>query len=331
MANIDTGDWEVRAWEGILVEVPPDWDIAAISGERKKGYLRIDDQESMPRVEIKWQESKGFVNIEEVIDKYLTDLQKKRSDKESEIDVDRDASVVSRREMEKKGKRDLNCFAWSSDISGYGAAWYCQDCERIVVIQVMAKPEENGKALAAGVIGKVWDHPRDGWVTWSTYGLQMQTPERFQLNEQRLMAGLIELKFEDKGEEIVAARWGMANVALAGRALENWAAREIRTRHKGVRLDYEPTEFRGHPAVTVSGHWSNPLKHIQSFMMHVMNKPYPETVWGVAWYSEEENRLYYVGTMLDEANVELAEEVAERVFCPEGDAESEDEGGEPIR
>lgn len=327
MAHVDTSEWEARAWEGVLVEVPAEWDIAAISGNRKQGYLRIDDEEKMPRVELKWQEESGFVDIEGVVDGYLKDLQKKKKN-EPEIEVDRDTSVVSKRQM---GKQDLNCFSWSGEVNGYGAAWYCPDCERVIVIQVMAKPEENGEALASAVIANVQDHPREGWVTWSTYGLQMQTPERFELSEQKLMAGLIQLQFESQGEEIVAGRWGMANVALSNSSLEKWAKKEVRQYHKGVRLSYEETQFRGHEAVLVTGYFSNPLRHLQSFVMHVMGKPYPEAVRGWVWHSEAENRIYYAAAMLDEDNMELAAEVARRVVCPEGDVDESDEEREPIR
>ncbi len=329
MAKIDTDEWEARAWEGVLVEVPPEWDIAAISGERKRGYMRIDDQDNMPRVEVKWQESKGFVNVDEVIEKYLKDLQKKRPPDADPVEVDHDCTVVSKRQMRK---RDLNCFAWHEEISGYGAAWYCEDCERAMVIQVMVKPEEDGQDLAAEVIGNMEDHPVDGWVTWSTYGLKFQTPERFDLSQQKLMAGLIELTFEDSGEQIVAARWGMANIALGGGSLEGWAEREIKQFHKGVRLEFEQTQFRGHPAVHVTGTFVNPLRYFQSFVMHVLRRPYAEVVNGWAWHSEEENRIYYVGTLLDEKNTDIAEEIARRVDCPEGEVGEEDEHeGKPIR
>jgi hypothetical protein len=59
--------------------------------------MRLDDVENMPRVEIKWQQSKGFVDIKGVVDNYLKDLQKKRKKGDAEIETDRDCSVVSRR------------------------------------------------------------------------------------------------------------------------------------------------------------------------------------------------------------------------------------------
>lgn len=328
MANMNTSEWTVRAWEGVLLHVPPDWDIAAISGDRNQGYMRLDDTENMPRVEVKWQQSSGFVNIESVVDGYLKDLTKKRKKGEPEIETERDCAVVSKRQMRKQ---DLNCFAWRGDVEGYGAAWYCEDCERVMVIQVMAMPDEKGEELAREVIGTMEDHPREGWIVWSTYGLQMEVPERFELSDQKLMAGLIELHFANRGEEIVGARWGMANVALRNKSLEKWAAAEIRGYHKNIKLEFEETTFRGHPAVAVSGYFSNPLKHIQSFVMHVAGRPYPEAVKGWVWHSVDENRIYYAGALLDEDHMEIIDRVADSVACPEGDADGSEELEEPIR
>lgn len=328
MANMNVNEWAVRGWEGVLLHVPPDWDVAAISGDRNQGYMRIDDTENMPRVELKWQKSTGFVNVKSVVDGYLKDLQKKRKKGEPEIETDRDCSVVSKRQMRKQ---DLQCFAWRGIIEGYGAAWYCPDCQRVMVVQVMARPEEAGQDLAREVISSLEDHPRDGWVTWSTYGLQMEVPERFEMAGQKLMAGLIELRFANAGEEIVGARWGMANVALRTKSLERWAASEIRAYHKSIKLSMEETTFRGHPAVEVTGYFSNPLKHIQSFVMHIIGRPYPEAVKGWVWHCVGENRIYYAGALLDEDHADIIERVANSIACPEGSHDASEEGNEPIR
>jgi|LSQX01.2.fsa_nt_gb hypothetical protein len=328
MAKTTATQWAVRGWEGVVVQVPESWDIAAINGDRNQGYMRLDDQQNMPRVEIKWQKAKGFVNVESVIDGYLKDLNKKRKRGEAEIEVDRNCSVVSKRRMRK---RDLTCFAWQGAIEGYGAGWYCEECERVMIVQVMALPEEDGMELAGQVIGEMEDHPRDGWLLWSTYGLTLEAPERFEMSEQKLMAGLIEFHLANAGEEIVAARWGMANIALRSRSLERWAQSEIGQYHKSIKLSFEETTFRGHPAVNVTGYFANPLRHLQSFVMHILGKPYPEAVRGWVWHSEQENRIYYVGALFDEDNMELIERVANSIACPEGDADAPADSGEPIR
>ncbi len=328
MANSDASQWQVRGWQGVVVTVPGEWDIAAISGDREQGYMRIDDADSMPRVEIKWQKSTGFVDIKGVVDKYLSDLGRKRKRDEPEIEVDRDCPVVSKRRM--RHKRDLNCFAWRGQVHGFGAGWYCEECRRVMVVQVLTEPDEDGLELAGRIIGDLQDHPSDDWLTWSTYGLHMQAPERFELADQKLMAGLIELRFADSGEEIVGVRWGMANVALKDASLRRWAEQAIPQYHKGVRLSWEDAEFRGYPAVEVSGHFSNPLRHLQSFAMHVAGKPYPEVVKGWVWLCEDENRIYYAGVLVDEDHLELAEQVAMRIACPDAQPGGADEE-EPIR
>lgn len=328
MADLSPEKWELRGWQGIVVTVPPDWDIAAISGDRQQGYMRLDDVDNMPRVEIKWQEAQGFVDVPGVVDKYLSDLQRKRKRGEPEVEIDRDCAVVSKRQM--RHKRDLTCFAWHSDTHGYGAGWYCEECKRVMVVQVLSRADEDGERLSGEVIRRLVDHPQDGWITWSTYGLHVRAPERFELADQKLMAGLIELRFTSNGEEIVATRRGMANVALKSSSLLNWAQRELGQYHKGVKLSLEETQFRGHPAVEVNGRFSNPLRHVQSFFVHVAGRPYPEAVRGWAWHCEEENRIYYAGVLVDEDNLELAEQVAHSVLCPEGGA-SQPSGEELIR
>lgn len=328
MATMRSDEWTIRAWEGVLLHVPEAWDIAAISGDRNQGYMRLDDTENIPRVEVKWQKASGFVNIESVVDGYLNDLKKKKKG-EPEIETNRDCAVVSKRQMRKE---DLNCFAWEGEeVEGRGAAWYCEECERVMVIQVMTLPDEKGDVIARRVIGEIEDHPRDGWIVWATYGLQMEVPERFELSNQKLMAGLIELQFANRGEEIIGARWGMANVALRNRDLKKWAQAEIRGYHKNIKLEFEEGTFRGHPAVEVAGYFSNPLKHIQSFVMHVAGRPYPEAVKGWVWHCENENRIYYAGALLDDDHMEIIDRVASSVACPEADESGSGELEEPIR
>jgi hypothetical protein len=327
---MDTGKWETLAWQGVTLRVPPDWNIGAIGGDRTQGYLRVDGPE-MPRLEIKWATSKGFVDVAGIVDKYLADLGKKRKRGDPEVKVDREVEVVSKRQMRKK---DLTCFGWRAETQGYGAAWYCQQCERSMITQVMAPAGEDGKSLAAEIIAGLEDHPRGGWVRWAVYGMQMQAPEDFRLENQKLMAGLIELSFERQGEQIVGARWGMANVALRNQSLEQWAKAELSQRHKGIKLSFEPTEFREHPALAVSGEHGSPVRRVQGFVMHCLRKSFPEYVRGVVWHCEPTNKLFYVGGLFDEHNVGLKEELAARMICHtdedttrRGRAKAGDDGG----
>jgi len=311
MAATDQDNWQTLGWQGITLKAPADWRIGAVGGGKEEGYLRVDSAQ-MPRLEIKWAAAKGFVEVEGIVDKYLGDLQRKRKRGEPEVTVARDIELVSKRRMRKKS---LSCFSWQADTQGYGAAWYCEQCQRSMIVQVMAPATEKARELAVQIISGIEDHPKGGWATWAVYGLQMQAPEDFRLDGQKLMAGLIELSFEREGETAIGARWGMADVALKNRSLEQWAQAELANRHKGIRLEFEPTQFRGHEALAVSGQHTNPLRRAQRFVMHCMRKSLPEFVRGLLWHCEPTNKLHYVGGLFDEHHVGLGEELAERMVC----------------
>jgi len=185
----------------------------------------------------------------------------------------------------------------------------------MMLVQVMAPPDEDGAALAQEIIGNLEDHSRGGWTVWSAYGLHTEVPDRFEMTEPKLMAGLIEFRFRSEGEEMVVGRWGMANVALKSRGLEDWARAEVAGRHKGVRLSYESAEVRGHPALRVCGEQTSPIARAQVFVMHCLRKPFPETVSGALWHCEEDNKLFYVGGLFDTNHVGLVDEVVARTPC----------------
>lgn len=311
MAKLDTTDWQVIAWQGVTVRVPENWNIGALGGDRKQGYLRIDSAE-MPRVEIKWQDSPGFADVDQIVDKYIGELEKKPKKGETPVKAERDIELVSKRKMRAKS---LTCFRWRADSTGHGAGWYCERCERMMLVQVMAALDEDGEALAQEIIGTMEDHPRGGWTGWSAYGLVTATPDRFELTDQKLMAGLIEVKVADEGEDISVARWGMAGVALKSRDLTSWARSEVPSRHKGVRIDYEEAEYLGHAAVRITGEQISPITRIQAFVMHCLRKPFPEAVAGLVWHCEDANKIFYVGGLFDARHIGMVDEIAERTPC----------------
>jgi len=67
--------WRLFAWQGVRCETPASWELAAESGDERKGYCRLDDGE-MTRLEIRWQFGKSK-HISEVADRYLAALSKK--------------------------------------------------------------------------------------------------------------------------------------------------------------------------------------------------------------------------------------------------------------
>ena len=310
MAQLNTDTWVRAGWQGLSFTIPEDWNIGAIGGEKNEGYLRFDDPD-MPRLEIKWAEAgSGAISIESLVDKYVKDLTKGK--KKNTTEVTRDCKLVSKRKL--KGKKGLECFSWTADSQGFGAAWYCPDCHRTIILQVMGPLDQPVQQIAEEIIPSVEDHPGE-WTYWATYGFEAQTPSDWKLAGQKLMAGLIELDLTREGEKLHVARWGMANVALRHTSLEEWGQKELSKRLKKYTTDYTVTEFRGHENILIEGRSNLPQEKIQAFYEHVRGKDFADRVRAHLWVCPESNKIYYVEGIMDREHLDEVEAVRERMPC----------------
>jgi len=303
-------------WAGITAQVPEEWALASISADEKEGYLRVDDRD-MPRLEIKWVESSGFVDLDQTVDKYLKSVHKsmKKEHKGEDIEfrVDRDTRVVSKRQMQKDG---LVTFAWTAQHQAYGAVWLCKECERTVIAQVVGRgDDENLLATAQQVITSIQDHPRDGWMTWAAYGFVCQLPEDFVLSSQQMYSALIKFSFSRGNETIEVGRWGMAETLLRNQTIDEWLQQELGRELGQYKPRSEETQIRGHQAVSFAGTRMPLMQGLKRFVSHLLGRPYPDKLLGHAWHCEKENRIFVVHALLDSDNYELADQVRDRIKC----------------
>jgi hypothetical protein len=316
----------LAGWHGITAEVPEGWELAAITTETDGGYIRYDD-ESMPRLEIKWSKQSGFVDLNRVLDKYLADIEKQRKKAGGELVIERDITLLS------KGKRkrsSLTCFRWTADTVAHGAAWVCKDCGRTMLTQVHSPLDENPKTaqeLAASVLLSITDHPTDGWTLWSAYGLACRVPEDFTIHGQKLMAGLIEFEFERKTERIKVSRWGMAKLALRGRPLQEWLGAEMAKTLRKQEAAPQDATIKGHEGLEITGGNLAGAHKLQRFWEHCRGRLYADRFVARAWHCPEANKLVYVETFVDRENAGLADEIVERIECHPADSSQEADQG----
>jgi hypothetical protein len=314
----------LAGWQGMTIEMPEDWNLGSISGDPKGGYLRYDD-DNMPRLEIKWSVETGFVDLNKVIDKYLREIEKGHKKASGEISIERDIKLISKRQRKKAG---LKCFHWRADLQGYGAAWLCKDCGRTVIAQVMCPGDQDPEAaqeLAASILLSIEDHPRDGWVTWSAYGFIARAPEDFHLSGQKLQAGLIEFEFDKDTEKLKLARWSMASIALKGRSLRQWADAELARTLRKQNAEIEPAEIMGHEALRITGGNIGGAQKLQRFAQHCAGKLYADRLIACLWHCEASNKIHYVETFVDRANVALVDDLVAHIAChPDADQGAKD-------
>ncbi|MBU0608940.1 MAG: hypothetical protein KKI08_13730 [Armatimonadetes bacterium] len=310
MPELNTDNWVRVGWQGLTFTIPEDWNIGAIGGEKTQGYLRFDDAD-MPRLEVKWADAgTTFVDLDKVVEKYLREMSKGRK---NQTEVNRDIKLTSKRKL--RGKKAPKFFAWKGETQGFGAAWFCPDCHKTVIVQVMGRLTEPVQEMAEQVVVDLEDHPRDEWILWSAYGFDFYSPRDFTLATQKLMAGLIEIGLARDTEQLLAARWGMANVILRKQSLQEWGKKELAKRIKRFDTEFSETTHRGHEAVTIAGRTALPQEKLKSFVDHVRGKGFPDRVQALLWHCPESNKLFYVEGVLDRENVHLVQDVADRIEC----------------
>lgn len=274
-------------WQGVTARTPADWNLGALGGDVRSGYLRVDD-EHMPRLEIKW--SYGKVDTNKVLTRYLGQLGKKTR-RSSQMVVQRDTHLVSNR---LQPGRSLQCFSWQGDRQqAHGLIWRCQGCQRTVIAQVLGPRQQDLAPLARAVLASLNDHDREGWYTWSLYGLAVDIPKEYELTRQQLMSGYLDLQFERGKRRLRVTRWGMAQLALRDRSLVHWVEVE-HVKRRDVHWQAHALEGEEHPAALLAGERRRPLHWPRKQVARLLRVRAPIIFSGKVWHCAPSNRLFSV-------------------------------------
>ena len=244
----DTGekDMILIGWQGISVRVPEDWTLAAVGGDRKSGYVRVDE-ESRPRFQVKW--SQGHTDLTKRRDDYVKRLTLGRRKRPTGIEVDTEARFISQR---SKPKKELVTLAWRGNECGMGLFWNCEVCNRALMAQVSWRPQEELHGIAREALASLDDHGVGGWEAWGVDGLAFLAPEDYELTKWKRLTRYLELSLQRGVERLKVARWGMVSLVLRGGTLPEWFAREQGARRE-VSWSVREAETKGHPGLSAEG------------------------------------------------------------------------------
>jgi hypothetical protein len=324
-------------WQGIRFLLPPDWNLTGFSMDRKDGYLKVDSSGSM-FVQVKWTEPTARPSMSgtlgglgwQMIKKYLfkTPMAEKG---EPDIRQILDAFLKTSGKQAKKAKASFECkirpetteangrrvalhFSWTGGGYGQGKIWYCRDCGRVIIAQVVGPNREEVSKIASEMMGTFIDHSSDGFYVWALYDLVCAVPQEFDLKSQKLMSGYLLLDFEKPGGgRLKIERWGLADVTLKKYPLQEWfkQACELST-YKSKITDGVVQE---HPAFNAKGKIRGILDVARAYRESGFSfKPalYYE---GCSWHCEETNKIYAIQTWRKKGDDSLIERIAERCEC----------------
>jgi len=294
-----TSDWSPFAWQGIQIETPRAWELGAVTGDRRKGYFRLDDAD-MPRVEARWESGKSRESPSAVADRYL----KKAGLAGAEADrkVERDVRLARPADVETE------FFVTLGEPNAMHMAACCRDCRRVALLRVFYRSDESLRPVMARLFGSYRDHARGGKMPWSLFGLRFAVPEEYALLRHSFRAGRVELEFGGQRTRALAARVGLAETVLKKSSLLDWMKKDSAGQRPACTLAFTEKERGEHAAVEVSG-------RERSLARGMLGRR--RVARGLAWRCEPSNALYVARWFGREKDVAEFAAFAESFLCHE--------------
>ncbi|OPX25127.1 MAG: hypothetical protein DRP97_00305 [Candidatus Latescibacterota bacterium] len=290
--------------------------MGKVTGDAGTGYLRLDDLEVV-RVEVEWRPLKGRLpsgasGVSHIVDKYVDRLGAKAKKAGHTLHVERNVRFLEDGALPDK---DIETFTWDADYRAINLAWQCKTCNRIGLVRVFSKLNEDVSDAARRLMRSLRDHAEEGKQVWAVYGLICNIPEDFRLEEQFLRSGHIRLSFKRrKKEELHVERIGPASLILKeAERLQGWFEPFFKKALKDYVCVYTDGDIRGHRGFRVEGSPRSLLWRILKPTLSRMRRSV--YLKGCVWVCKESNRIFVVRAVSKDRNSTVAEAVAAEVVC----------------
>ncbi len=312
--NRSGGRWTAVGWQHIFLEVPEEWSVGAVNGDHTTGYLRIDDSE-MPRVEVRWEPTKGNESVDKVVERFLDTLVKKSRRKSPPVKIRRNLSLL--KDEKQLEDRSVESFHWKTEgedaVQAYGLLWRCEVCGRTVFVQVLGRLGETVQPVASKILSTLSDHAPGDQAVWAVYGMRFELPTGNRLKGHTFLTGRLTMRFTGDDDEIEVDRYSLAKTQLDGEPFEAW----FDGNDEG---DAEETEaltsdsFR-HEGRLVAGSIVDPATANQRMAWLPWRRPKRIKYDRCGWHCPDGNKLYLVRRIGAEADRERLLTVARTLTC----------------
>lgn len=309
--------WRELGWQGIRAYIPSDWEIGAISGDHKSGYLRLDDH-VMPRLELKWASHRRKPDLNALLDEYFKGLRKEYGKKGAQIRIKRGISLVK----DTSGFKDKEpiFFSWkSSRVRAFGMIWFCPGCRRTLIAQMNGFSGENIRRTAVDIFTSIEDHPIDPFNLWTAYGLEVKVPRRYRLEKHKMMSAYLLLSFADGSRRIAIERYGLADTLLRSTSLEEWFRRTYAREMRGYGFQIHPIPADGtHEGISLEGYKARftdkiPLSPLGFLDLIIRRRRMSARV----WRCRGSNRIFVVRSIAKLDTSKIVRDIASSIRCHE--------------
>jgi hypothetical protein len=309
-------DFVKFGWQGIRMEIPSTWELSALSGDYDNGYIRMDDENS-PRMELKWSKLKDKKpDLQKILDEYFKGMRKRLGENADGLKIKRNIELIKNEDFFKD--KDVIFYNWKTRVRANGAIWFCKECKRIVVIQIMGYLKEAMLSDTIRMLESVHDHPDGQTNLWSAYQLSAEVPRRYQLDKRKLMSGYLLFSFIDGSRILTVERFGLADVILRNINLQSWFRSYYAKQLRGYGFTFEeitPAEENDN-RIKMSGQAKRFIDGIPFSPLFVIDKILRrKQISAYFWHCKESNRIFVIMAISKKGASELVSQVATSVSC----------------
>ena len=314
--------WTDFGWQGLRLRVPEDWNLGRVDGGVDSGYVRLDDMEIV-RAEIEWRTAKrGTVQpVHALVDRYLETLNKKADKAGMGFSVQRQARFLG--DDSWLAGREYEAFSWKADYRAFNLALRTHP-DRIVLVRVLTRMDEQLDDVVAGVMTSVQDDSRGETWFWSVFGLRFSMPADFKLESHELRSGHIKFAFERGKDVCRVERLSMAGMLLHEEDLAQWYPVFFKKKLRDMLVDFAPERVNGDEGLRISG---RPRSRFRQLMRPLpwMN-PRPRVYMdGLVWHCQATNKICLVEHQFRKRDQggDLTDRIAHGYLCHQEAAETE--------
>ncbi|MDE2127706.1 MAG: hypothetical protein KGJ62_14070 [Armatimonadetes bacterium] len=328
-------------WQGVTLDLPPDWTVSGFSLDKMDGYVRVDSpgnggmtvqvrwlnatrprsgSQSLYSLTTQWMRRTPRVvvgagttpDLRDNLDRMMKDAEKQAKKARRAFE----SSAKPEHTEGEDGERQAVNFKWQGDGRAQGKIWYCSQCQRVVIAQVVGLQKDAAAISTIGALlfQSIRCHSRTDCDLWAIFGLELEVPTDFLLKAHSLTSGHMHLEFRRRAERLLVDRWGLANVTLKRFSLADWVANNAVARVS--RLAAQPELERApHGAVIRSG--GSPLMLRLRMLPEIITAPrtFPALLDVAAWECKEANRIMLLQALRNRRSAGLIPAVLQSCRC----------------
>ncbi|RLF19232.1 MAG: hypothetical protein DRZ82_06375 [Thermoprotei archaeon] len=297
----DVRKFKEFGWRMLEFEVPESWEISVDSKGKDYAYFRLDYV--YPRLEVKWEKisKKRPPSLKTSVEEYLKEMEKKAKKSGAQY------KLVNLREVKVMSHPALSFYVRSSGET-LGVCWCCPDTERLVLLQLIFRPEEYHQMypIFKRLLRTIRCHKKGPWL-WYFYGLYVRIPQEYELEDHKFTPAFSKVKFKKEDMGLIVAYHNIANVVLEEyRSVDGWFKNFCKPR---IFEDLGSLKLVNVESFSINGH--DGRKYIYKSRFSFFKKL---LVLSFSWLCNASNRLINLTFYLPEKMYSIVSEEIEEIL-----------------